>query len=500
MGIRDPTHDTSEPLTAVNRAVRPNHEPFLHVRPTISLFCMSGWERKGEEVAIRFPLSLNQEFVCLFDQGGETGPFSSRYHITAGWRIVGKLDIGALQGALDDIVVRHEALRTLIVRQDGPRYQEVYPERPVKMIVRQLPGDNPVAREREAEKLLSDAEADAISPQEVPLFRCILGQFDDEDAALVIIAHHLASDGWSLEVIMRDVALRYAARCGHSVPVLPEVKQYREHVAREQESAADETLPGSLAYWQERLRGAQVFTIRTDWPRSAGPMPSTTARRFLVEPEAGSRVLQLARSMRGSPFMVLLAAFNLLACRMSGTRNIVVPTFTPGRSGELFADTVGSFFNFLPLRTDISGCATFREVLQRTRAACVSAYSHDIAQAASAAPELMGSAFDERQATCIFQVIAQLMPDGEKVGDLTYYSIRPQLDPQELTSDIPDGMLWTLRVSRAGEVFGDVRFKTNLFEADTVDEMIATYEQILRTAMDSSDAPLDEIQLPLLYV
>jgi len=451
-------------------------------------------------VAIRFPLSMHQEFVCLFDQGGETGPFSSRYHTTAGWRIVGKLDIGALQGALDDIVVRHEALRTLIHRRDGSRYQEVYPEHPVKMVVRQLSGDNQAARVREAEKLLSEAEGDAISPQEVPLFRCVLGQFDDENAALVIIAHHLATDGWSLEIIMRDVALRYAARRGHSVPALPEVRQYREHVAREQEASASETLPGSLAYWQERLRGGQIFTIGTDWPRSAGPMPATAARRFLIEPETGSPVLQLARSMRGSPFMVLMAAFNLLACRMGGTSDIVVPTFTPGRSGELFANTVGSFVNFLPLRTDISGCTTFREVLQRTRAACVSAYSHDIAQAAGVNPELMGPAFGEQQATCVFQIITQLMPDEEEIGDLTYYPIRREFAPLELTSDIPDGMLWTLRVNRAGEVFGDIRFKTNLFKADTADQMMAAYERILRAAIADPDAPLDEICLQLLCV
>lgn len=430
----------------------------------------------------------------MFDMGDEIGPFGAKYHITAGWRITGKLDMAALQGALNDVASRHEALRTLIVRQDEARYQELYPERPVKLTVRRLAGENPAAREREAEKLLSDVEADAISPREVPLFRCVLGRFDDEDAALVIIAHHLTADGWSLEVIMRDFATLYAARCGQTVAALPEVMQYQEHVAREQESSVDETAPGAMEYWRERLQDARIFTTRTDWPRSAGPLPSTSARRFLVEAEAGSPALQLARSMRGSPFMVLLAAFNILACRITERRDIAVPTFTPGRSGEMFADTVGSFFNFLPLRTDISGCSTFREVLQRTRAACVSAYSHDIAQALSAAPELMGPAVDDQQATCVFQVIAaQLLPDGKKVGDLTYYQIRRQLEPQDVSSDIPDGMLWTLKVNRSGEIFGDVQFKTNLFKADTVEEMVATYQRILRAGLADPDAPLDEI-------
>ncbi|MEV8636710.1 condensation domain-containing protein [Streptosporangium sp. NPDC051023] len=447
------------------------------------------------EQAGGIPLSLNQEFVCLFDQGESGGPFGPRYHLVHGWRVRGGIDDETLRGALDDVVARHEALRTRIATQDGTRHQEVLPPCSAELVVKDLSGTDPALREEVVETLLNDVEAGTIDSRSLPHLRAVLGRFDDQDAILVIIAHHTATDGWSMRLIIRDLAHRYAARRDGTFPDLPATRQYREYARWQLAGSAGATAAVDHEYWRRKLRGAEIFTVRTDRPRSAAAVQETSVHRFLVDAEVISGTTALAKAVRGTPFMVLFAAFSLLEHRRTGRTDITVPTFTPGRGRERdgFGDMVGSCFNFLPLRTDLAGCRTFREIVERTRTTCLEGYSHDIPtlRIFEQAPELMRPAVEPDRAPWVFQVFPfPFVLDGEVIGDLEYTEVRMRLLEQPIGSDVPDGALWTLNLHPTGELVGSVQYKSGLYDRSTIGDMVSEYRRVLGEAVAAPDAPL----------
>jgi condensation enzyme len=433
------------------------------------------------------PLSLNQEFVCFFDQGDDDGPFGPRYHMVLGWRIRGRIDTDALRRALRDLVVRHEALRTLVVGERGAKHQQIHPPTTPELVIRDFQADQ-APREVQADRLIGSVEAETISAGQVPLLRAVLARFDDQDAVLALIVHHLATDGWSMGVIIRDLASCYAAQTGTSGPPLPHAPQYREFSVWQTSGKA--SAAASSEYWHRQLDGARLTVIPTDLTRSAGLTQSTAAHRYLIPDSVASSVTRLAHKARCSPFMFMLAAYMLVVNRVTGATDVVVPTFTPGRGDGLFSDSVGSFFNLVPLRTSIAGCRTFSEVLDRTRRTCLEGYSHDIPSLSifAEAPELMQPAMSDDAATVVFQIFPDpVMRGDEVIGGLTYAEITRRLLSQPLSSAIPDGALWTLIQDSSGDVIGNTSFKRNLFNEATIAALGEEFQQILRNAVASPD-------------
>lgn len=441
--------------------------------------------------ASHLPLSLNQQFVCLFDHGGEDGPFGSRYHMAAGWRVRGRIDDDALRRALYDLVVRHEALRTLIAGDQGEKYQVVYPPAAPELLIREFPAGSGMSRDEQADELIRQVESETISPQRVPLLRFVLSRFDDSDAVLVLLVHHLGTDGWSMRLIVRDLASLYAAQCGHDVRSLPDAPQYRAYSEWQRSGAASTT--ASREYWQRRLDGARLTAISTTFARSAGLPQSTATYRFLIPADVVSSVTRIAHAVRSSPFMFMLAAYMMVVSRRTDTTDLVVPTFTPGRGDGLFNDTVGSCFNLVPLRTDVAGCKTFTEVLERTRRSCLEGYSNDIPSidVFAAAPELMLPGMADRAATVVFQIFPDPVMLGDDIpGGLTYTEITRRLISQPLTSAIPDGALWTLVLDPSGDVIGYTSYKRNLFDEAAIADMVGEFQRVLRTfAADPESSP-----------
>jgi hypothetical protein len=434
------------------------------------------------------PLSPNQEFVSLFGPGNEDGPFGPRYHVVAAWRVTGaSINLDALRDALLDVVARHEALRTRITGPADNRCQEILPPGPVQLDVRDFPAAVPeAARAERAEALTQEIETETISAHEPPFLRAVLARFDDRDAVLALMTHHLAADGLSMGVIIGDLAHRYAARTGHSVPDLPRAPQYREHASWQREGAGAGT-DAAREYWRRQLDGAQFTAIPTDIPRSADFPESTGKHRFLMPGDVISAIERLARTSRTTRFMAFAATYQLLIHRLTGATDVVIATFTPGRGGELFENAVGSFFNFVPLRTDLAGCTSYEEVLKRTRRTCLDALSHDIPsiQIFAEAPELMDPAMADNGTAAVFQSIPDPKQDVDAPGDLKYVRITRLLNSHPLGSSVPDGALWDVNKIPSGEAVGAISYKRNLFRDDTIASMAADFEQIAR-AMSSS--------------
>src|ERR1700689_2047774 len=292
----------------------------------------------------RIPLSLNQEFVCLFDYGGEGGPFGPHYHIVEAWRVSGPVDVAAMQRALRDVVQRHEALRTVIVRDGDDKYQEIYPTSTPELSVRDLPAEPEKSRDQQAQELIRELENGTIEADRPPLIKAVLARFDDQDSVLALITHHIATDGWSVRVIIRDLVNRYAAHQGFDVPELPKAPQYREFAAWSLE-AADAQPAGAIDYWRKALSGALISALPTDFARSAGVPHTTGAYRFAIPADLASAATKLAAASRSTTAIVLLVAYQIVVQRKLESKDVILATFTPGRGGRRFEDTVGRFFN-----------------------------------------------------------------------------------------------------------------------------------------------------------
>lgn len=437
----------------------------------------------------RFPLSFTQEFFCSLDRGDLGGAFGLRFIMVGGWRIAGWIDVAALQGALDDVVARHELLRTVVIRDAEPPYQQVHPPCPVPLQIRDLPPAADRSREVRAEELIIEAEQSTMTPREVPLLRAVLGKFDDRDSVLVLTVHHSASDGWSMQLIMRDLAAFYAARTTSRPPALPSMRQYREYVAWQHAGAADPAADDALQYWREKLRGGRSFGLPNDRPVPEQHSRPYSVHNYVIDADVMAAASTLANGMRSSLFMVLLAAFNVLAYQITGTTGPTIRAFTTGRNEPQFQDTMGLFMNLVPFRTDIGGCATFREIVTRTRDTCVEAYAHEIPihHIELAVPEFMELHEDARMSEFVLGMF-QPQFDGAalQIADGTY-AIDERVLPEPEHPDIPSGLVWNLSVLPSGELTGGVLFNLDEFDERTVVGWVSDYRRILSRSVSEPD-------------
>jgi hypothetical protein len=451
--------------------------------------------RAGDGVARR-RLSASQEFLCAFDRGNDLGVFGPRSLIVAGWRVHGQLDMTTLQLALDDVAARHEGLRTAIIRDKGDPHARVYPPSPAGLTVTDLSSAVGGAdRERRAHEFLNEVESGTCDPTHMPLLRAALGRFDDDDAVLALVSHHAVSDAWSIHLIMRDVAICYATRRGLPAPELPQVRQYGEYASWQQQILDDEPAVIAREYWQAKLAGGRFLTLPTDRPRKLEVPPVYSVYRFLFDRELVSATTSLAKSAHSSPFMVLYACFNLFLHRRTGVSDIVAPILTSGRTEPEFEHTVGPFFNFMPIRTDMSDCVTFRDLLHRTRATLLEAYSHELPFreiAARAEPELIQRPVtDTNGVTTGFEVFQYPQTlEGKLIGDLRYTGLRRRLISSSDTSEIPDGNLWDFDLEPGGDMVGLAKFNSLDFDEQTIVAMIDEYRELLRASLKFPDSAL----------
>ncbi|WP_329044064.1 condensation domain-containing protein [Amycolatopsis sp. NBC_01488] len=428
----------------------------------------------------RFPLSANLELFCIFDKGDDEGAFGPRHLVNLGWRVTGEIDVPALRGALDDVVRRHEILRTEVIRGTGDDHQRVLPPTPVDLQVIDLPADDARSRDERADGFINEVEHFELRAAHLPHIRAVLGRFDERDAVLVLLTHHTASDGYSMAVLIREIAALYAQHKGFGPADLPAPVQYKEFSAWQQEALASENAQRAREYWRRKLDGAQMSMLTTDQPE--GVPYGYAVHRQIFPRELATAAQNLAKGLRASPFMVLLAAFNALWYKMTGDADVVVPTLSSGRGEPRFAEAIGPFFNLVPLRTDLSDCPTFTALVTRTRATCLEAYAYDLpfAHIAAEAPDLNKPYEAGNLSACAFQSFQfpGLMEDTT-VGDLTYTEVRRRVQSSSETSEIPNGIVFTVDLLPSGEIAAHARYNKADFLESTIEKLLGNYREIL---------------------
>jgi hypothetical protein len=445
--------------------------------------------REDASPAEGYPLSSTQEFFCSLDQGDDGGAFGLRFIIVSGFRISGDIDVAALQGALDEVVARHELLRTIVARDVTPPCQLVQPPCRVPLEIRDLRSSASRPPDVVAEELIIEAEHGAMNPRQVPLMHALLGRLADRDWVLILSVHHSACDGWSMQLIVRDLAAFYAAReTGHPAQ-LPEVRQYREYAAWQRASLADAAAEDARSYWQETLAAARIFTLPSDHVRPEIYSRPYSAYNYSISAGAMRRAPALATEMRCSLFMVLLAAFNVLASNITGDTDLVVRAFTTGRNEPQFYDTIGLFMNLVPFRTNLAGCTSFRDVVASTRDTCLDAYANEIPihNIEQDCPDLNLPHGEPRRSQFILGMFQSQFDEATlRIADSLTHIVKRELPDQEHT-DIPNGLVWDMTVLASGELAGEVAYNRDEFEEATVAGWTSDYRRILSGALDSPD-------------
>ncbi|HKG78967.1 MAG TPA: condensation domain-containing protein, partial [Pyrinomonadaceae bacterium] len=322
-----------------------------------------------------FVLSYGQQRLWFLQH---LEPNSAVYNIPVDLRLRGCLNRAALKKSLWEIVRRHESLRTTFSIVDGEPVQVIAAVPAFSLPVTYLSHLPLTERKAEAQR---EAMAEAQKPfnlSEGPLFRARLLKLGAEDHVLLLTLHHIISDGWSMEVLFKELSTLYSAYARREESPLAELSvQYADYAVWQREWLSEEVLEAQVKYWREQLRGAPaVLELPTDRPRPAVQSYGGQRQRVELEEELTSQLKELSRREGVTLFMTLLAAFQVLLWRYSGQQDIVVGTPTAGRSRSELEPLIGFFVNTLALRTELSGQRTFHEVLQRVKQVCLEAYAH----------------------------------------------------------------------------------------------------------------------------
>jgi condensation enzyme len=435
----------------------------------------------------RYPLSFTQEWFLTMDKGDDGGPFGRRYLLVSVLRITGHVDLAALQGALDDVAARHELLRTLVVRDADPPYQMVFPPCPVPLEVRDLP---PVTdKAMTIQELIVEAQAATMSARQVPLMRALLCRFDDRDSVLFLTVHHSVSDGWSFQVILRELGAFYAARVIGIAPKLPEMRQYREYAEWQRASAASTDDDSALRYWADQLDGARETVVPTDHAHPERYSRPYSMHVFSIDADTMASANDLAAATRGTRFTVLLSAIYVLANQITGGTDLTVKAVTAGRNELQFHNTIGMYLNNLPFRTEIADCTSFRDVVLKTRETFIDAVANELPAG------LLEQAFPDyirsREDTRVSQLL--ILQPPSQYGELTLPIAEGATEVDEVlleeteSSDVLGGMEWHLTTLPDGSLSGAVHYNLDEFEQDTVQGWSARLRRILTSAVRDPD-------------
>ncbi|RMF32232.1 MAG: non-ribosomal peptide synthetase, partial [Chloroflexi bacterium] len=321
------------------------------------------------------PLSFAQQRLWFLDQLEPGSPF---YNIPTAVRLTGPLDVAALEASLNEILRRHESLRTTFPTVDGRPRQQIAPELTLSLPVIDLRGLPEAEREAQALRLATEEAQRPFDLAQGPLIRALLLQLDDDDHIALLTMHHIVSDGWSMGILIQEIAVLYDAFSQGRPSPLPELPiQYADFAAWQRKWLQGEVLERQLAYWKEQLADLPpLLELPTDRPRPAVQSFRGRTHSFVL-PETLSRAIQeLGRREGATLFMTLLAAFQALLYRYTGQERFAVGTPIANRNRAEIEGLIGFFVNTLVLRADFADNPTFRQVLKRVRETALGAYAH----------------------------------------------------------------------------------------------------------------------------
>jgi amino acid adenylation domain-containing protein len=434
------------------------------------------------------PLSFSQQRLWFLDRFEPGSPF---YNIPSAVRLTGELDVAALERSLREIVRRHETLRTTFREAGGEPAQVIDPDLSLELPVVDLGGLPAAEREAEALRLAREEAQRPFDMARGPLLRATLLKLAPQEHVVLLVMHHVVSDGWSMGVFYRELAALYQGFAGGGPAPLPELPvQYADYAAWQRDWLRGEVLERQLAYWKERLAGAPAaLEMPTDRPRPPVQTVRGATEPFLISGPLLARLKALCQREGCTLYMALLAAFQTLLHRYSGQEDVCVGSPVAGRTRPELEGLIGFFVNTLVLRGDLSGDPTFRELLGRAREVCLGAYAHQ-----DLPFELLVEALQPQRdlsRTPLFQVMFILQNTPLPSLDLPGLSLSP-LEADSGTAKFD--LLLALAETEQG-LAGNLEYNTDLFEAATARRLLGHFRNLLEAAVADPARRLSELPL-----
>jgi len=416
----------------------------------------------------KLPLSFGQQRLWFLDQWEQGNP---AYNLLQALRLKGKLDVTLLEQCLNQIIQRHEVLRTTFVSQNGQVRQQIVSSQPLLLEVLDIQAqtDQKIVIQNEAVKA-------ARMPFDLacgPLIKAQLLKLADNDHVLLLTMHHIVSDGWSNGVLLQEIGTLYLA--SGQVEKLPELTiQYADFAIWQQNWMRGKTLENHLNYWQEQLADAPpILDLPLDYPRPSVMTFNGARHYFSLSPELTRALKNLGQQEGASLFMTLLAAFNVLLYRYTGQEDILVGSPIANRNRAEIEGLIGFFVNTLVLRTNTSGSLTFRQLLQQVRQTTLAAYEHQDLPFEKLVEDMQLAR--DMSHSPLFQVVFVLQSTPLPVissPDVT-------LTPLEIDSRTAQFDLMLELYESEGGIRGSFQYNTDLFRPDTIARMETHWQTLL---------------------
>jgi amino acid adenylation domain-containing protein len=418
------------------------------------------------------PLSFGQQRLWFLHQ---LEPEATAYNISEAVRLRGGLDIASLARALTETSRRHEVLRTVYAMVDGEPRQIVQPAAPVSLPLVRLTRLPSPRREAEARQIAAAIAAQPFDLGFGPVLRAALLELDREDHVLVLSLHHIAIDGWSMVLLVRELTLLYGALIGGAPSPLPELPlQYSDFAAWQRGWLQGETLESQLRYWRENLAGAPTqLALPVDRPWPAVQTSRGGRTEIQVDTGTAACLRDLARSQGATLFMVLLGGLAALLRRITGQDDLLLGTPAAGRGRPEIEGLIGFFINTLVLRADLSGDPDLLTLISRIKDTVLGADAHQdlpferLIDALELPRDLSRSP--------LFQVLLafqNLPPVEEQPGTL-------DLAPFPFAAQQAQFELHFALVDTPGELFGVLEYRTELFDATSARRLVRHFEALL---------------------
>ncbi|HEY0607750.1 MAG TPA: amino acid adenylation domain-containing protein, partial [Herpetosiphonaceae bacterium] len=418
------------------------------------------------------PLSFAQQRLWFLDQ---LQPESALYTIPLVVRLSGPLSPNALRSSLTALLARHESLRTTFgydLTTEAPEpYQRIAPPSDVALPVVELP---PTADEAMIRAIVQREVVRPFDLQNGPLLRALLMQQDESTHLLVLVAHHIVTDGWSQSVLLRELTTLYQGYVQETPVALPALPiQYADYAVWQRAWLSGAVLQQQMDYWRRQLAGVVPIDLPTDRPRPAVASYRGAYQTFHLSAALSDGLRHLSQRLGATLFMTLLAAWQTLLMRYSGQTDIAVGTPIAGRVRPELEDLIGFFVNTLVLRTDLTGQPSFAELVSRVRSVCLDAYAHQDIPFDVVVEQLQPTRDMSRQP--LFQVMFTLQNTPRttielpelRVESVSLDSHTAKFDLSLALNEVPDGLQ------------GAIEYATDLFDAETIARLAGQFQQLL---------------------
>ena len=444
------------------------------------------------------PLSFAQQRLWFLNQLAPDNPF---YNVPTAIRLNGHLDRAALEQSFNEIIRRHEALRTTFAEVDGQPVQIVSPSWSLSFPVMDLQAVPVHDRDAIAQQLVTEESQRPFSLSTAPLLRMMLLQLAETEHILVLTLHHIVADGWSLGVLIRELSTLYTALVQGQTAFLPELPiQYADFAHWQRDWLQGEVLQRQLSYWRSQLHNCSVLNLPSDRPRP--PVPSYRGATYPIQLSSRLTIaLETLSQQNGtSLFMTLLAAFQTLLYRYTGQDDIAVGSPIANRHRHELEGLIGFFVNSLVMRTDLSGNPTFQEALGRVRDVALNAYAYQDLPFEKLVEELDPDRDVNRNP--LFQVGFALQNAPMQPLELPGLTLTPlKFDPGTTRFDL-EFHLWErsqglnhLLQSPSEGLSGFVAYSTDLFDRTTIERIVQHFQTLLEGIVVHPDARLAELPI-----